>query len=408
MMNEGGLPGGWRRARLGEVCDPAIQTWDPRTQPDRQFAYVDIASVNNVAKGIVAARPLFGRDAPSRARQVMRTSDVLVATTRPNLNAVALVPPELDGAICSTGFCVLRPLPNLHPPFLFAFVRTRQFVDVLTALTRGALYPAVTDGQVRDQRIALPALPEQRRIAAILAEQMVAVEKARAAAEAQLRAAVALPAGYVREVLAAPQARRWPRKCLGEIAGLVSKGTTPTTLGFPFVTEGVPFLRAEDVRGGAVTPSDAAMRIARETHEALSRSQLQPGDLLVTIAGTLGRFGYVPEGAPPANCNQAVAFARLRVEYAMAAYISLVAQHPEVVAPLLTLSAGGAIQNISLAHVRALRVPLPDLKEQRRVVSLHTRRVRSADRAHAAAAAQFDTLNRLPAAFLRHAFSGEL
>lgn len=101
---------------------------------------------------------------------------------------------------------------------------------------------------------------------------------------------------------------------LEDISTLVSKGTTPTTLGYSFVPEGVPFLRAEDVMGTAINPKAAAFCISEETNRILSRSRLQPGDLLITIAGTLGRVGYVPLNAPPLNCNQAVAFVRLKPE----------------------------------------------------------------------------------------------
>ncbi len=195
---QGGLPPGWRWATLDEVCDRGIALRDPRTNPDAPFVYVDIASVDNRAKRIVAPRTLLGRDAPSRARQVLREGDVLVATTRPNLNAVARVPAQLHGQICSTGFCVLRPTALIHPSYLFAFVQTPDFVARLSDLVKGALYPAVTDWQVRSQPIPLPPIPEQRCIAALLDEQMAAVERARAAAEAQLAAINALPAALLR------------------------------------------------------------------------------------------------------------------------------------------------------------------------------------------------------------------
>ena len=195
------LPDGWRWVRLGEVCEKQTGIRDPRTKPELAFQYVDITSVSNVQKCITEARSILGKDAPSRARQVIRTNDVIVATTRPNLNAVALVPAELDDQICSTGFCVLRAGADLLPEYLFAFVRHESFIKALTDLVKGALYPAVTDGQVKAQLLPLPPLAEQQRIAAILREQMAAVEKARAAAQARLEAVKALPAAFARDTL---------------------------------------------------------------------------------------------------------------------------------------------------------------------------------------------------------------
>src|SRR5688572_16980166 len=125
---------GWRIVSLDEVCVASTGTRDPRKSPDQMFRYVDISGIDNRSKLITVARSIFGKDAPSRARQVIRTGDVLVATTRPNLNAVAMVPKELDNAICSTGFCVLRPGPDLNAEFLFAFVRSEPFVRGLSEM----------------------------------------------------------------------------------------------------------------------------------------------------------------------------------------------------------------------------------------------------------------------------------
>src|SRR3989304_9077475 len=164
---------GWRLARLGEVCI-STENRDPRITPDLPFRYVDISSVDNRSKRIIQARTILGKDAPSRARQLIKANDLLVATTRPNLNAVALVPEELHNEICSTGFCVLRPTEVINSLFLFFFVRTQYFIDRISGSgqVRGMLYPAVTDNQVRNVYISLPPLPEQKRIAAKLQELM--------------------------------------------------------------------------------------------------------------------------------------------------------------------------------------------------------------------------------------------
>ena len=122
-----------------------------------------------------------------------------MATTRPNLNAVALIPADLDNQICSTGFCVLRAGPRILPEYLFAFVRSGAFIDPLTELVKGALYPAVNDAQVLALEIPLPPLAKQERIAARLTEQLAAVERLTALLRDELAAAEALPAALLRE-----------------------------------------------------------------------------------------------------------------------------------------------------------------------------------------------------------------
>jgi type I restriction enzyme S subunit len=95
---------------------------------------------------------------------------VIFATTRPYLKNIAIVPPELDGQICSTGFCVLRvDKAIIDPRFLFYVCRSDTIVEQLSqGNLRGASYPAVTDKDVFDSIISLPPLSEQRRIVAEL------------------------------------------------------------------------------------------------------------------------------------------------------------------------------------------------------------------------------------------------
>jgi type I restriction enzyme S subunit len=134
------LPQTWQLVKLDDVCESKITNRDPRREPDSKFIYVDITSIDSSTKTITQPKNLLGKDAPSRARQVIQTGDVIVSTTRPNLNSVAKVTKEYDKQICSTGFCVLRPNPEyLDSDFLFHFVRTKEFIQSLSDLVKGAL-----------------------------------------------------------------------------------------------------------------------------------------------------------------------------------------------------------------------------------------------------------------------------
>ena len=196
------LPAGWKWANLGDVCNK-IKTTDPKRNPDNQFIYVDISSIDRSVKRITTPSVRMGKDAPSRARRVIHKGDVLVATTRPNLNAVALVGDDLDGQICSTGLCVLRPDGCwLDSNYLYRYTTHEPFVTALTEMVNGSMYPAVTDKHVMGQQIPLPPLSEQKRIAALLNEQMAYVETVRMSAREQLDAINALPAALLRRAFA--------------------------------------------------------------------------------------------------------------------------------------------------------------------------------------------------------------
>jgi type I restriction enzyme S subunit len=152
-------------ATFGELADEPVE----QTGPMSDFVYVDISSIDREAKKITEAKALTLSQAPSRAKQLLRTGDVLVSMTRPNLNAVALVPEQLDGAIGSTGFHVLRSR-WLRPEFLHRLVQSQRFVDEMSALVQGALYPAVRPKDIAAFTFAFETPAQQTRIVAKLEE----------------------------------------------------------------------------------------------------------------------------------------------------------------------------------------------------------------------------------------------
>lgn len=102
----------------------------------------------------------------------------------------------------------------------------------------------------------------------------------------------------------------WLAVRLGDITERITKGTTPTTLKRPFVDAGINFVKAESMTGdGGFIPGKFAF-IDDSTHELLRRSQLANGDVLISIAGTIGRIAVMTEDFLPANTNQAVAIIR--------------------------------------------------------------------------------------------------
>lgn len=158
-------PKGWKVLPVGDLVEK-VSTWNPATRPSALFRYIDIAAIDQSRKRIVADREFIGSEAPSRAKQLVRTGDVLVSTVRPNLNAVAIVPSHLDGATASTGFCVLRPTAGqISAEYLFALVRSQPFVGAMTRQATGASYPAVTDSIVRSWRAPIPPFAIQQEYA---------------------------------------------------------------------------------------------------------------------------------------------------------------------------------------------------------------------------------------------------
>ena len=101
------LPGGWTWTSLYDISEEIFKI-SPREDPGMKFLYIDIASIDNKILKIISHKTYSGENAPSRARQLVKTGDILFSTVRTYLKNIAIVSEEYDGQIASTGFCIIR------------------------------------------------------------------------------------------------------------------------------------------------------------------------------------------------------------------------------------------------------------------------------------------------------------
>jgi type I restriction enzyme S subunit len=154
----------WEEKRLEEILQKT-ETINPTQNPNKEFIYIDVSSVNNKSFTIENTTLLKGINAPSRARKLIKNGDVIFATIRPTLRRIAIIPKEYDSQICSTGYFVFRGKGQVHNKLLFYFLLTNSFNEKMKKLQKGASYPAVTDKEIKEQVIAFPkSLLEQHNI----------------------------------------------------------------------------------------------------------------------------------------------------------------------------------------------------------------------------------------------------
>lgn len=138
---------------------------DPTREPNKPFKYVDISSIN-VASGVIERyQELIGEEAPSRARKLIFHNDIIISTCRPTRGAIAVVPKELDGEICSTGFSVIRAKENVSPDYLHFAIRLESTLEQFRKWSTGSSYPAILDEDVEKTEIPVPDIKEQNEVA---------------------------------------------------------------------------------------------------------------------------------------------------------------------------------------------------------------------------------------------------
>jgi type I restriction enzyme S subunit len=96
----------WRWKIIKGVIENNIQVFNPENYDKEKFIYIDISSVDNVSKKILNTNQVLVKEAPSRAKSILKENDIIISTVRPNLNTVALVDKSRAGNICSSDFCV--------------------------------------------------------------------------------------------------------------------------------------------------------------------------------------------------------------------------------------------------------------------------------------------------------------
>jgi type I restriction enzyme S subunit len=163
----------------------------------------------------------------------------------------------------------------------------------------------------------------------------------------------------------------WPIKRLGDLSDLITKGTTPTSIGHAFVPKGINFLKVESISENGQFIEGKLGHITQGCHDVLRRSQLKSEDILFSIAGALGRTAFVTKDILPANTNQALAIIRLKKSNeVLPNFILKVLETGFVLEQIEKFKGGVAQQNLSLAQVREFKIPLPPLPEQQRLVAI--------------------------------------
>lgn len=162
----------------------------------------------------------------------------------------------------------------------------------------------------------------------------------------------------------------WRETTVGDVATLVTKGTTPTTLGFSFIEKGVNFLKVEAMTEDGRFIPEKFMFVSLDTHAALSRSQLSPDDVLFSIAGTIGRTAIVTSDILPANTNQAIAMVRPNKMLVQSRYLRYLLSSPKFTTGAVSRTVQSVQANFSLGELKATRILLPPLCEQERISAL--------------------------------------
>lgn len=329
-------------------------------------------------------------DVPWSRNPGLHVGEIIVVRSGAYTGDSAIIPQELEGSIA--GYDMVATATKAHPEFIAYSLLSKYILEAqLHLATMRAAQPHLNSEELGNIIVILPPLPEQRAIAAFLDERTARIDGLLArkqrlvqllkekrqslitrAVTRGLDATVRLKESGVPWLGVVPE--HWEVKRVKQLASLVTKGTTPTAEGGGFTEDGeIRFIKVESIGDRMNIIDEMCARIDHAMNATLSRSQLQELDVLVSIAGAIGRIGLVPNSILPANTNQAVGIVRVDAIIALPEWVALALQSQPSQEQFVLDNVQSAQANLSLTDLGNTWLVLPSIEEQSNTLrAVHT------------------------------------
>ena len=399
------LPPSWRWVQLGQVCEFIRGvTFDKADASQfRVDGHVPILRAGNIGRRLDTDTDLIW--VPSQIvspDQLLRVGDIAICMSSGSADVVgktALLDNEWHGSVGA--FCgIVRAKNTTTPFFLYAWFQSQLFIRWRDEQARGANIQNLRFSQLAKLDIPLPPLPEQQRIAARLCEQMAAVDKARAAAQARLEAANALLSADLRAVFDASEAAKWPTKRLGEVLvphkEIIHPGDRDSGTA-TFV--GLEHVESHTGRRIGSLPLDLARLTGRKP--TFLRGQIVYGYLRPYLNKVwIAEFD---------GCSSVDQFAYgVRNDLADVRFVAWFMRSPTYLRRSKVVTTTGQLPRIGTEQIAAVETGLPSLDEQRAIADEIDHRFDTRQKLSELLGEEADAIEKMPAALLRRAFNGDL
>lgn len=371
----------WQIKKLDDIVDIDTRFLAARTPKEFPFYYIDITAASE-GKLRIPSETLIFRDAPTRARKVIRRHDILMSMVRPNLKAFACFDHEHreDCFVASTGFAVLTAKNGTAPRFVLYSLLSDFVSQQIENSIIGSNYPAINISTVKSLQIPTPTTEEQTKIAEILSALDRAIEQTEALIAKQQR----VNAGLMQDLLVLGIDKSGKARCQYTNTSIEKKPSheehtchltklsncaaenSPICYGILMpgtaYPNGVPVIKVKDIKNGLIE-SGGLLLTDPKIDKAYKRSRLRKHDLLITIRGTTGRVAAVPTELDGANITQDTARIRIRDDHSVD-YFYFLLQSRMVQEQVALHTIGQAVKGINIASIRSIDVSVPSKEEQ--------------------------------------------
>ena len=303
-------------------------------------------------------------------KSCLHAGDLLTIQTG-DIGVTTVVPSELAGSNCHALIISRLRKQESEPGYYCQYFNSERGRVAFKEIETGTTMKHLNGGDMKRLFLPSPPIEEQRAIAEALSDvdglldaldRLIGKKRdlKQAAMQQLLTGQTRLPRFH----------GEWEVKRLEQSCELITKGTTPTSIGRDFTEGGVNFLKAESISESGESLLDKVAFIDAATNKLLKRSQLKEGDLLISIAGVLGRVGRVSKEILPANTNQALALIRLgNASELERDFLFYCLRSPMTTKQISDVNVQAAQANISLQNVRDLEIRVPPTKAEQTAIS---------------------------------------
>lgn len=321
----------------------------------------------------------------------LKAGDLIITIVGAGTGTTAIVPPWLDGAnLTQTTARIAIHNKHAFAPFCYYFLSSSHGARLTHQNVKGGAQPGLNCGDIEKYAILLPPIAEQRKIALILSTWDRAIEKTEQLIDQkqQLKKGLMqqLLTGKVRfkEFVKSKKVAKtklrlipedWSEARLGNCVTKVGSGVTPSGGEAVYKSTGRVFVRSQNIGHGKLLLEDVAF-IDEDTHQSFPLTEIFEFDILLNITGaSIGRCAVADSRVVGGNVNQHVCIIRVNQTldpHFLAAYLlSEFGQNQ-----IDSFQAGGNRQGLNFEQIKSFRVPLPSIREQRRISAV----MRDADR----------------------------
>ena len=352
----------WPNVDLREVC--SFENGDRGKNYPSKSALVDagvpFVNAGNLQEGAISTDGLsFITDEhyTRLSNGKFRRGDFLFCL-RGTLGKFALVDRDINGAIASS-LIILRPQAELHPAFLKSYLRSDLCTVQVNLFKNGAAQPNLAAASLKQFKIPLPPLEEQKRIAGIL-DQADALRRLRTAAMDKLNT---LGQAIFHEMFGdlLRNDADWETRNIGDICETMVDCVNRTA---PVVEGPTPYrmIRTTNVRHGVVNLVSTRY-VDAGTFERWNRRLIPaPGDVILTREAPVGEVGVLQEDG--VFLGQRLFLYRPRLDTITADFLSYQMQSNFFTQQFGQFGSGSTVKHLPLPACQGFSVRVPPLKAQ--------------------------------------------